>query len=101
MDHNRELFKYLAPFTTFGAGSFGMSALKKMTGTKSFEKLPDQQKKCSDHNRVECQTQKHLEAVHTQCNCTPWALHAENDEDQVSSYFYSHIQFTGIHILWP
>ena len=73
----------LAPFTTFGPGSFGMSALKKMTGTKSFEKLPDQDKKCSVHNREECETRKYLEKVQSKCNCTPWALQQSQYQDKV------------------
>ena len=75
----------LARFTTFGAGSFGMSALKKMTGTKSFEKLSDQDKKCSVHSREECDTRKYLEKVLSKCNCTPWALQQSQDRDKVGS----------------
>ena len=64
----------LAQFTTFGPGSYGMSALKKMTGTTSFEQLPDHQKKCLVHNREECQKQSFLDKVQKECNCMPWAL---------------------------
>ena len=41
----------LAQYTTFGLGSYGMSTLKKMTGTTSFKHLSDHQKGCSLHNR--------------------------------------------------
>ena len=41
----------LAQYTTFGPGSYAMTTLKKMTGTSSFEQLPDNQKKCVVHNR--------------------------------------------------
>ena len=75
----------LAPFTTFGPGSFKMNALKKMTGTSSFEKLPDKQKKCSVRIRAECQTQKYLAAVLKHCNCTLWALATSNAKHQVIS----------------
>ena len=64
----------LAQFTTFGSGSYGMSALKKMTGTTSFEQLPDHQKKCLVHNREECQIQSFLDQVQKECKCMPWAL---------------------------
>ena len=74
----------LAQHTTFGAGSYGMSDLKKMTGTTSFEQLPDHQKKCLIHNREECQTQKYLEHVQKECSCVPWALQTK----QVKRQFY-------------
>ena len=64
----------LAQYSTFGPGSYGMSALKGMTATKGFQQLPDNQKKCIVHNREECQTQKYLNQVQRACNCTPWAL---------------------------
>ena len=68
----------LAQFTAFGPGSYGMSALKKMTGTESFEQLPDHQKKCLVHNREECQTRSFLDQVQKECKCMPWAL--QNDQ---------------------
>ena len=71
----------LAQYSTFGSGSYGMTALKKMTGAKSFEQLPDHQKKCLVHNREECQTQKYLDQVQRECKCIPWAL-------QTSRYKY-------------
>ena len=91
----------LARFTTFGAGSFGMSALKKMTGTKSFLQLPDQDKKCSVHDREECQTQKYLDAAQKYCNCTPWTLGNKNGNEQVSSNSMNVSEFAGRPILWP
>ena len=64
----------LAQFTAFGSGSYGMSTLKKMTATTSFEQLPDHQKKCLVHNREECHTQSFLGQVQKECKCMPWAL---------------------------
>ena len=64
----------LARYTTFGHGSYAMSTLKRMTGTKSFKQLPDYQKKCLVHNRDDCQTQKYLEQLQKKCKCIPWAL---------------------------
>ena len=75
----------LEQFTTFGPGSYGMSVLKRMTGTKSFEQLPDHQKKCLVHNREECQTQKYLDQVQRECNCIPWPLGTDLDKNQVKS----------------
>ena len=64
----------LAQYTTFGPGSYGMGALKRMTGTTSFKQLPDYQKNCLVHNREKCQTEKYLEQVRKECQCAPWAL---------------------------
>ena len=64
----------LAQFSTIGSGFYGMSALKKMTGTTSFKDLRDDKKKCRVHNREECQSQKYLEKVLEKCTCIPWPL---------------------------
>ena len=64
----------LAQYTTFGPGSYGMGALKKMTGTASFKQLPDNQKNCIVHNREACQTEKYLEQVRKECQCAQWAV---------------------------
>ena len=91
----------LARFTTFGAGSFGMSALKKMTGTNSFVHLLDQDKKCSVHSQQECQTQKYLDAAQKYCNCTPWTLGDKNGKEQVSPNSMNLTEFAVYPILWP
>merc|ERR1711962_1875980 len=72
----------LARYTTFGHGSYAMSTLKRMTGTKSFKQLPDHQKKCLVHNREDCQSQKYLEQLQKKCKCIPWAL--KTDQDSLS-----------------
>ena len=68
----------LAQYTTTGPGSYGMSDLKKIVTTKSFDQLPDHQKKCHTRNREECQTEKYFDAVKRECKCLPWALAAQN-----------------------
>ena len=68
----------LAHYTTFGPGSYAMTMLKKITGTTSFNQLPDHQRECSLHNREVCQTQKFLDHVQKECECMPWAL--QNDK---------------------
>ena len=65
-------------YTTFGSGSFEMSVLKKLTGTESFEQLPDNKKKCQVHKRVECQTAKYLDQVQAECRCVPWSLNSNS-----------------------
>ena len=73
----------LAQYFTFGPGSYGMSTLKKMTGTERFNQLPDHQKKCLVHNKEECQTQNYLNQVLRECNCIPWPLGTDLDKNQV------------------
>ena len=75
----------LAQYSAHGPGSYLMSALKKMTGTESFKKLPDNQKKCLVHNREQCQTQKYLDQVQRECKCTPWVLQTDPGTDQVKT----------------
>ena len=65
-------------YTTFGSGSFEMSVLKKLTGTESFEQLPDNKKKCQVHKREECQTAKYLDQVQAECRCVPWSLNSNS-----------------------
>ena len=73
----------LAQYTTYGSGSYAMSALKKMTGTNSFLRLPEEDKMCLVHDREDCQTQKYLKQVHTECKCIPWALKTDKNKNQV------------------
>ena len=72
--------KTLAQYTSYGPGSYAMDTLKKMAGTKSFKQLPNHQKRCMVHDREECQTQKYLEKVHKECECTLWALQTDQVE---------------------
>ena len=76
----------LAPYSTFGSGSYRMSTLKKMTGTANFKQLPDHQKKCLVHDRQECQARNYLEQIRKECRCLPWALQTnqvrESDKNQ-------------------
>ena len=75
----------LAQYTIIGPGSYALSSLKRMTGTESFKKLPDHQKKCMVHNREECQSQKYLSTVQEECKCTPWSLQGYQDKEQVKA----------------
>ena len=64
----------LSSFTDHRAGSYGMSALKKITGTKRFMEQTDDIKMCQVQSFEECQTEKYLENVQKKCGCVPWAL---------------------------
>ena len=78
----------LAPFTTYGPGAFAMSALKSMAGTKSFEELPNNQKKCAVHNREECQSEKLFSQIKANCSCVP-RYPTMNDERKAQVTFFS------------
>ena len=75
----------LAQHTAFGPGTYGMDALKSMTGTQSFEELPETQKKCRVHNREKCQAEKFLDQVKGNCSCIPWALANDTSKEKVTS----------------
>ena len=91
----------LARYTTFGHGSYAMSTLKRMTGTKSFKQLPDYQKKCLVHNREDCQSQKYLEQLQKNCKCIPWAFQNEQLIYKViEPHFIILIGMAGYQLLW-
>ena len=75
----------LAQHSAFGPGTYGMQSLKSMTGTKSFEELPESQKRCRVHNREGCQADKFLEQVQGNCSCIPWALANDTSKEKVIS----------------
>ena len=75
----------LAQYAAEGRGGHAMSALKRMTGTSSFEELPDEQKKCQIHNREECHTKKYLDQVKSKCGCLPWTLATNQSNNQVKT----------------
>ena len=77
------LIHTLEHYTISESGSYGMTSLKRMTGTKKFEQLPDDQKKCAVHNREECQTKRYLDQVQERCHCSSWALQIAEDKPQV------------------
>ena len=92
-DQNFKVFVHtLAQYIHFGAGSFGMTSLKKMTGTENFKRLLDYQKKCLIDKREECRTQKYFQQVQNECKCIPWALQI----NQVKHYQY--LTYTRPHL---
>ena len=90
----------LAQYTAIGPGSYAMSSLKRMTGTRSFEQLPNNQKKCLVHNREECQAKKFLDQVKSKCYCVPWALASESDKVYFTFRFLHLCQKAGADLLW-
>ena len=99
----------LAPHTANGPGIYAMNSLKSMTGKESFKQLPDSLKKCHVQNREDCQTNKFLEQVKDNCNCTAWPLITDYSKSKVimqnvTKYFdpnpYSnrHLDFVGLKV---
>ena len=64
----------LSSFTDHRAGSYALTALKKITGTGNFLKQPNEVKKCITGTYEECQARKYIENVQKQCGCVPWVL---------------------------
>ena len=64
----------MASFSGYSSGSYALTALKKMTGTHSFLKQTDEEKKCRIETLEECQTANFITTVQEKCGCVPWAL---------------------------
>ena len=64
----------LSSFSSPRAGSYAMSALKKMTVTESFLKQTNEKKKCMIETLEDCQAKSHINKVQKKCGCVPWAL---------------------------
>ena len=74
-DHSPKIYlNTLSSFTDFRVGSYGMAALKKMSGTESFLKQTDETKKCRIETFEECEAKAYLDTVQKKCDCVPWAL---------------------------
>ena len=57
----------LSSFKGFGGGTYKMTAVKKMTVTDDFLKMPLEDRKCKIEPYEDCRTRKLL----IQCNCVP------------------------------
>ena len=64
----------LSSFSDYRAGSYAMSALKKMTGTDSFLKQTNKLNNCKLETIESCQEKSYLDKVQESCGCIPWAL---------------------------
>ena len=64
----------LSYFSSYKAGSYALTGLKKMTGTKSFiSKIPENVRNCQVESYVDCRTRKYYEEWKSQCKCVPWS----------------------------
>ena len=66
----------MSSYSGYRAGSYGMSSLKKMSGTTRFLQLPEDTIDCKLETFEECNTNLFIEQVQAQCGCVPWALTA-------------------------
>ena len=64
-----------------------MSALKKMTGTKSFLTLPDETKGCQIDSEDKCARKKYRQELINKCGCVPWPLKQADEVSIDLKYF--------------
>ena len=64
----------LSSISDFRAGSYAMTALKKMTGTERFLKQTNMEKNCRSQELEDCQAKGYIDRVWKKCGCVPWAL---------------------------
>ena len=64
----------LAPFSDFREGKYSLHAVKEMTGTENFMKLPENVKNCSVEPFELCRVEKYMNTIEKECNCIPWTL---------------------------
>ena len=70
----RVFIQTLSRFSGYGEGSYAMSALKKMGGTKNFLEFPDDMKKCQVGALEGCHYDNYFERVQEECGCVPWGF---------------------------
>ena len=56
----------------FGAGRYAMSALKRMSPTEDFLKLPPTARRCADEDQQHCSMKRYLDQKLQECGCIPW-----------------------------
>ena len=68
----------LQEFIDIRDGAYGMTAMKKLTGTNAFLGLPDNVKDCQVEDQETCKNERFIEKVGKQCGCVPWSLGERN-----------------------
>ena len=68
----------LSEISNFGAGSYAMSALKHIIGSKSFMEFPNHLKECQEGSLEECHNINYFEKLQERCQCIPWGLPSFN-----------------------
>ena len=78
----------LASFYGEGPGDYAISSLKKMTGTKNFLALPDNEKGCQIEDFVECKRRNYFTTGKLICgDCLPWILQRVHGNTKVRSHY--------------
>ena len=62
--------KTLSSFKAFGSGSYKMTSVKKLKGTKDFLAMSSEDKRCDLKDYEECRRRSLFE----KCQCVPWEL---------------------------
>ena len=62
--------RLLTPFAEFGEGSYEMTSVKNVKGTKAFLHMEESERQCRYENAEECGNRK----VFEECNCVLWEL---------------------------
>ena len=62
--------RLLTPFAEFGEGSYEMTSVKNVKGTKAFLHMQESERQCRYENAEECGNRK----VFEECNCVLWEL---------------------------
>ena len=91
----------LARHERHGAGRYAMTALKRMTGTKSFLNLPDDTKHCQIEAFEKCNNRLFKKKVQRQCRCVPWALKSMFEHKVIKEWFINSWLFSGVTLLLP
>ena len=72
----------LSHFSETRNGSYAITALKQVTASESFMKLPEEERACQKETKEECEARNFLIEIQQKCNCIPWDLtHEETDID--------------------
>ena len=73
----------LKSHTGFGAGSYIMSSLKRMSPTEDFRKLSPTTRGCANEDQQHCLRKKYLDQKIKECVCAPWEFPKEPNTMQV------------------
>ena len=79
----------LSETSFFGAGSYAMSALNHMVGSRSFMEFPDEMKECQTGSLEGCHSINYFSKLKQQCQCIPWSLRLFNPFDEEVQSFQS------------
>ena len=70
--------------SAFGAGSYAMSALKRMSPTEDFLKLSPTARRCANEDQQHCLMKKYLDQKLQECGCIPWEFPKDSNSTKVT-----------------